>query len=546
MNVGLLYDYKEWAPVKTYFDWGSMAADLGLDTILWAAKQDSILQSSRVVYAEHEDPYLAYAMKRVMCVPLKTKEEVEYRQAILKDCFRNETFVGRLYQHACTILEKWEKLGRKRNSTGIRDSKAELITDLQVLRLLMSGMTTVKSLLSENIENLHSKGFQSLYARLEEEFSKEQTQRLEKILQDLSFYTDISLREQERNKFYSNLPKIVMECGLSEGLKIGDLRLEDVETVVKPYSNPYGIKAKLQGQVNSLAPGVIALYKDQALQEDAAQLEFEAVSYVYSCCSGVATALGQFYDQLKFQIGFYLGAINLKYQFSRYKLEHCFPMVGEQGSLSFTDLKEVVMSMQQKGKVIGNDGKLGGEELIIITGANQGGKSTFLRSIGIAQVMMQCGLMVVAKRYQSGLYPNFFTHFTRREDSAMNSGRLDAELRRMDQIISNLGERSLLLLNESFATTTEKEGSAIAYDIVKALKEQGVRILTVTHLLSFAQKVYEEQQADAKAWPGTTFLSAQRLEDGTRTFKILPHAPEMTSFGLELYDEVLKTEEERS
>ena len=116
----------------------------------------------------------------------------------------------------------------------------------------------------------------------------------------------------------------------------------------------------------------------------------------------------------------------------------------------------------------------------------------------------------------------------------------------MDQIISNLGERSILLLNESFATTTEKEGSAIAYDIVKALKEQGVRILTVTHLLSFAQKVYEEQQADAKAWPGTTFLSAQRLEDGTRTFKILPHAPEMTSFGLELYDEVLKTKEERS
>ena len=116
----------------------------------------------------------------------------------------------------------------------------------------------------------------------------------------------------------------------------------------------------------------------------------------------------------------------------------------------------------------------------------------------------------------------------------------------MDQIISNLGERSLLLLNESFATTTEKEGSAIAYDIVKALKEQGVRILTVTHLLSFAQKVYEELMADAKAWPGTTFLSAQRLEDGTRTFKILPHAPEMTSFGLELYDEVLKTEEERS
>ena len=106
----------------------------------------------------------------------------------------------------------------------------------------------------------------------------------------------------------------------------------------------------------------------------------------------------------------------------------------------------------------------------------------------------------------------------------------------MDQIVSNLGEDSLLLLNESFASTTEKEGSAIAYDIIKALKEEGVRIVTVTHLLSFAQRVYEEKQS------GVAFLSAQRLSDGTRTYKILPHAPEMTSFGLELYDEILSSD----
>ena len=112
--------------------------------------------------------------------------------------------------------------------------------------------------------------------------------------------------------------------------------------------------------------------------------------------------------------------------------------------------------------------------LIIVTGANQGGKSTFLRSIGIAQVMMQCGLMVVAERYESGIFPSLFMHFTRREDSQMNSGRLDEELRRMDQIIRNLGPDSLILLNESFATTTEKDGSEICYDIIRALTEAGV------------------------------------------------------------------------
>lgn len=540
MNVNLLYSYKEWTPVKPYFDWNSMVKDLGLNALFQAAGIDSVTRSSRAVYAEKEDTYLSFVMKRISCVPLETKEEVQYRQEVLADCLRKEEFVGKLYRMTTKTLEDWEKLGRKRNNTGVRDSKAELITDLQVLRLLISSVTSVRKLMLENIEGLQSRGFQSLFARMEEEFSEEALIRVDKVLQDVSFYTDVTVREPKRNVFYSYKPKIVLDCGLTDGLKLSDFRVESIETLEKPYSNPYGIKAKLQGQMNSIAPNVIALYKDQALQEDAAELEFQTISYIYDCCSDVANSLGHFFDQLRFQIAFYLGAINIKYQLQRYHLDYCMPTVGAQESLSFEDLKEVVMSMEQKGKTVGNDGRLDGNMLVIITGANQGGKSTFLRSVGIAQVMMQCGLMVVAKRYKSGLYPNFFTHFTRREDSAMNSGRLDEELKRMNQIVSNLGERSLILLNESFATTTEKEGSAIAYDIIRALKEEGVKILTVTHLLSFAQKVYEEAGASGEAdWKGTTFLSAEHLEDGTRTFKILPHAPEMTSFGLELYDEVL-------
>ena len=545
MNVNLLYSYKEWTPVKPYHDWNGMVKDLGLSALFQAAGIDSVTRASRTVYAEKEDTYLSFVMKRVSCVPLETKEEITYRQEVLQDCLRKEEFVGKLYRVTTKTIEDWEKLGRKRNSTGVRDTKAELITDLQVLRLLVSRVTEIRKMVLDQAEGLTSRGFQSLLERLEAEFSEEKLFQVEKILGDLSFYTDVTVREPKRNVFYSYKPKIVLDCGLTDGLKLSDFRIESIETLEKPYSSPYGIKAKLQGQMNSIAPNVIALYKDQALQEDAAELEFQTVSYVYDCLSEVANSLGHFFDQLRFQIGFYLGALNVKYQLQRYQLEYCFPQVGSQDALSFEDLKEMVMSMEQKGKTVGNDGKLDGKGLVIITGANQGGKSTFLRSIGIAQVMMQCGLMVVAKRYKSGLYPNFFTHFTRREDSAMNSGRLDEELRRMNQIVNNVGKNSLLLLNESFATTTEKEGSGIAYDVIRALKEEGVRILTVTHLLSFAQRVYEEAgkrgngEEQGTDWEGTAFLSAEHLADGTRTFKIISHAPEMTSFGLELYDEVL-------
>ena len=120
----------------------------------------------------------------------------------------------------------------------------------------------------------------------------------------------------------------------------------------------------------------------------------------------------------------------------------------------------------------------------------------------------------------------------------MNSGRLDEELGRMNRIVEQIGDGSLLLLNESFATTTEKEGSVIAYDIVKALTEAGVKILMVTHLLSFARRVYEQEKDDPES--GAAFLSAERRPDGTRTFRMIPHAPEMTSFGLDLYEEIVE------
>ena len=120
----------------------------------------------------------------------------------------------------------------------------------------------------------------------------------------------------------------------------------------------------------------------------------------------------------------------------------------------------------------------------------------------------------------------------------MNSGRLDEELGRMNKIVERIGEGSLLLLNESFATTTEKEGSVIAYDIIKALTEAGVKILTVTHLLSFARRIHEESKGNPDS--GIEFLSAERKDDGTRTYRMIRHEPELTSFGLDLYEEIVE------
>jgi DNA mismatch repair ATPase MutS len=103
----------------------------------------------------------------------------------------------------------------------------------------------------------------------------------------------------------------------------------------------------------------------------------------------------------------------------------------------------------------------------------------------------------------------------------------------MKRIIVDITPKSMLLLNESFASTTEKEGSVIAEDITKALYEEGIRVFMVTHLYEFVKKTYEQMVGQV------VFLCAERKEDGTRTFRLLEEEPVYTSYGMDLYDEII-------
>ncbi|MGN1085212.1 MAG: hypothetical protein ACI4QX_09410, partial [Lachnospiraceae bacterium] len=241
-----------------------------------------------------------------------------------------------------------------------------------------------------------------------------------------------------------------------------------------------------------------------------------------------------FFKQLYLQTAFLMGAANLYRRVHRIGVDLCFPEVSERKDFCFDGLAEMSLALYSLRCPVVNTLAAKEKHLVVVTGANQGGKSTFLRSIGIAQIMLQCGMYVPAKSFASGLYRNVFTHFTRREDSAMNSGRLDEELGRMERIIDHLSKDSILLLNESFATTTEKEGSLIAEDITRALYECGVRVMMVTHLLAFARSCYEKRPEHA------LFLSAERQADGVRTFRMIEQAPELTSYGLDLYDSMIQ------
>jgi len=173
--------------------------------------------------------------------------------------------------------------------------------------------------------------------------------------------------------------------------------------------------------------------------------------------------------------------------------------------------------------------------LVMMTGANRGGKSTLLRAIGLAQLMMQCGMFVPAQSFRANVCDGISTHFKREEDASMKSGKLDEELSRMSSIVDSLSPNSIVLLNESFASTNEREGSEIARQIVRALVERGIKVFYVTHLFDLAQGFHRAKMGTA------LFLRAERLADGRRTFRLIEGEPLPTSHGEDLYRRIFGT-----
>jgi DNA mismatch repair ATPase MutS len=121
----------------------------------------------------------------------------------------------------------------------------------------------------------------------------------------------------------------------------------------------------------------------------------------------------------------------------------------------------------------------------------------------------------------------------------MKRGKLEEELARMSAIIEQVARNSMILMNESFASTNEMEGSAIARQVLCAIHESGIKVFYVTHMFSLAAELY------AANVDGAMFLRAERLPDGRRTFRVIPGEPLETSYGEDLYRRIFQGDEPR-
>ena len=166
-----------------------------------------------------------------------------------------------------------------------------------------------------------------------------------------------------------------------------------------------------------------------------------------------------------------------------------------------------------------------------MTGPNRGGKTTFTQAIGILFLLAQHGIYVPAQSVSLSPCDNIFTHFPADENQTVNLGRLGEESKRISAIFTEATDKSLLLFNESLATTSFTEGLYIAKDVVRAMRCLGARTVFNTHMHDLAADPDEFNSLRGDLDVASLITG---VHEGQRSYKVYLAPPEGVSYARDI------------
>ncbi|MBW3013982.1 DNA mismatch repair protein MutS [Candidatus Woesearchaeota archaeon] len=171
-----------------------------------------------------------------------------------------------------------------------------------------------------------------------------------------------------------------------------------------------------------------------------------------------------------------LSAIAVQYNYCRPKITNSY-------DLKIKDGRHPVIEILQLEPYVPNDCRLSkGERLLIITGPNMAGKSSYMRQVAIIQLMAQLGSFVPASEAELGVVDRIFTRVGAYDDLTMGQSTFMVEMTETANILNNATSRSLIILDEIGRGTSTYDGISIAYSVAEFIYEKiGAKTLFATH-----------------------------------------------------------------
>ena len=225
------------------------------------------------------------------------------------------------------------------------------------------------------------------------------------------------------------------------------------------------------------------------------------------------------------EVRFYFSWLDLMAPLREAGLPFCYPVLREGGTETRVDDGfDLALAIRKPGTVVTNGFFLKPpEQILVVTGPNQGGKTTFARSFGQVHFLASLGLPVPGRNAELFFCDGVLTHFEREETPEDLNGKLRDDLQRLKKLLDAATPRTVAVVNEIFSSTTAWDALVLGRHMLDALTEKGAPSLVVTFL---------EELADYG--PQTVSMRADVADDRekTRSFRILRREPGGLSYAM--------------
>ncbi len=263
--------------------------------------------------------------------------------------------------------------------------------------------------------------------------------------------------------------------------------------------------------------GIDMNYVEAAILELVARLYPDAFATLAAFAERYVDDVDPVVERFEREVQFYLAYLAYTQRFEPMGLRFCLPeVVTADKQVQARDTFDLALAdtlREEDGAIVCNDFRLdAAERMLVVTGANQGGKTTFARMFGQLHYLAALGCPVPGRAARLFLFDELLTHFDREEDLRTLQGKLQEELTRLQALLDRATSRSIVIMNEAFSSTAADDALALGRDTLE-------RLLATDVLGVYVTFVEELSRFDARIASVTATVDPD--QPARRTFKLV-------------------------